>query len=335
MRARVFVTQPIAESALTRLRSVADVTVNPDATRILPKEQLCAAVREHDILFALLHDAVDREVLTTNPKLKAVTSMSGNADRIDVAVATAHRIPVTVIPVIAVSEATADLHFGLMLAVARRIVEGDRLIRAGCFPGAQSNLLTGAWVWGKVLGLVGGKGNIGKAVARRARGFGMRVLYSGPHRMSTVDEDNMGMSFVPLDRLLAESDFVSLHPALKAETRHLIGARELQLMKRTAYLINSSRGPIVDERALTRALADKRIAGAGLDVFENEPLVDPELLQLTNVVLTPHLGSAVTEVRETLANIVVDNVMAILDGRLPPNCVNPEACTKHSSPLTS
>jgi glyoxylate reductase len=326
MRPRIFVTQPIAESALARLRSVADVDVNPDGTRILPKDMLCAAVREHDILFALLHDTVDREVLTANPNLKAVTSMSGNADRIDVAVATAHKIPVTVIPVIAVSEATADLHFGLMLAVARRIVEGDRLIRAGYFPGAQSNHLAGAWVWGKELGLIGGKGNIGQAVARRARGFGMRILYSGPHRMSEIDENNFGMAFVPLDQLLAESDFVSLHPALRSETRHLIGMRQLLLMKRTAFLINSSRGPIVDEKALTRALAEKRIAGAGLDVFENEPLVEPELLKMTNVVLTPHLGSAVTEVRETLAHIVVDNVMAILDGRQPPNCVNPEVC---------
>ncbi len=214
-----------------------------------------------------------------------------------------------------------------MLAVARRIVEGDRLVRAGCFPGAQSNYLAGAWVWGKVLGLVGGKGNIGRAVARRASGFGMRILYWGPHRMPESDEVKLGMTYVPLDQLLAESDFVSLHPSLKPDTRHMIGERELRLMKRSAFLINSSRGPIVDEKALTRVLAEKRIAGAGLDVFENEPLVEPELLNMTNVVLTPHLGSGVMEVRETLANIVVDNVIAILDGRLPPNCVNPEVCT--------
>jgi glyoxylate reductase len=326
MRTRIFVTQPIAESALARLRSVADVDLNPDATCILSKEKLCAAVREHDILFALLHDTVDREVLTANPNLKAVTSMSGNADRIDVAAATARRIPVTVIPVIAVAEATADLHFGLLLAVARRIVEGDRLVRAGRFPGAQSSLLEGARIWGKVLGLVGGRGQIGRAVARRARGFGMRILYSGPHRMSEADERNLGMTFVSLEQLLADSDFVSLHPALTPETRHLIGARELQLMKRSAFLINSSRGPIVDEAALVDALAQGRIAGAGLDVFENEPLVAQELLALSNVVLTPHLGSAVTEVREALAHIVVDNVMAVVEGRPPPNCVNPEVC---------
>jgi len=324
MRSRIFVTQPIAESALERLRSVADVEVNLDSSRILPKDRLCAAVRKHDILFALLHDMIDSEVLTANPNLKAVASMSAMGERVDVAVATAHRIPVTVIPPIAVTEATADLHFGLMLAVARRIVEGDRLIRAGSFPGAQSNHLAGARVWGKVLGLVGGKGRIGQAVARRALGFGMRILYSGPHRMPEVDEDKCRMVFVPLDQLLVESDFVSLHPVLRPETRHMIGERELLLMKRTAFLINSARGPIVDEKALARVLAERRIAGAGLDVFENEPVVEPALLELTNVVLTPHLGSAVTEVRETLAHIVVDNIMAIIEGRQPPNCFNPE-----------
>ncbi len=324
MRSRIFVTQPIVESALERLRSVAEVEVNPDSNSILPKDKLCAAVREHDILFALLHDTVDSDVLTANPKLKAVASMSANADRIDVAVATAHKIPVTVIPAITVSEATADLHFGLMLAVARRIVEGDRLIRAGSFPGAQSNRLAGVWVCGKVLGLVGGKGRIGQAVARRARGFGMRILYSGPRRMPEADEDKFGMAFAPLDQLLAESDFVSLHPSLKPETRHLIGERELRLMKRTAFLINTSRGPIVDEKALARVLAEKQIAGAGLDVFENEPVVEAALLKMTNVVLTPHLGSAVMEVRETMAHIVVDNIMAILDGQQPLNCINPE-----------
>ena len=324
MRFRIFVTQPVVESALERLRSVADVDVNPDNSHVLAKDKLCAAVREHDILFALLHDTVDADVLTANPRLRAVASMSANADRIDLAAATARRIPVTVIPAVAVTEATADLHFGLLLAVARRIVEGDRLIHAGLFPGAQSNRLAGARVSGKVLGLVGGRGRIGQAVARRAAGFGMRVLYYGPHRMAEADEVKLGMTFVPLDQLLIESDFVSLHPSLKPETRHLIGERELRLMKRTAFLINSSRGPIVDEKALARVLAEKQIAGAGLDVFENEPAVEPGLLNLTNVVLTPHLGSAVMEVRETMTHIVVDNIMAILQGLTPPNCINPE-----------
>ena len=182
-RSRIFITQPIAGSALERLRSVADVEVNPDSDRILAKDRLCAAVREHDILFALLHDTVDSDVLTANPKLKAVASMSANADRIDVAAATVRRIPVTVIPAVAVTEATADLHFGLLLTVARRIVEGDRLVHAGLFPGAQSNRLAGVRVWGKVLGLVGGKGRIGQAVARRATGFrhAHSLLWPAPH----------------------------------------------------------------------------------------------------------------------------------------------------------
>jgi glyoxylate reductase len=323
-RPSIFVTQPIAERAVERMRSVADVKVNPDDSSILAKDKLRAAVRQHDILFALLHDVVDRDVLAANPKLKAVTSMSANADRIDVAEATARKIPVTVIPPITVTEATADLHFGLMLAVARRIVEGDRTIRAGHFPGAQSNHLAGAWVFGKVLGLVGGKGRIGQAVARRAHGFGMRILYSGPRSLPKSDENRLGMTFVPLDQLLAESDFVSLHPPLRPDTRHMIGVRELELMKPTAFLINTARGPIVDEKALARILSTRRIAGAGLDVFEHEPRIEPALLTLPNVVLTPHLGSAVMELREVMANIVVDNVVAVLEGRRPPNIVNPE-----------
>jgi glyoxylate reductase len=324
MRPRIFITQPIADSAVARLSSVADLSVNPDSSKILPKDQLCAAIREHDILFALLHDTVDRDVVAANPRLRGIASMSIGADRVDVAEATARKIPVTVIPADTVTEATADLHFGLMLAVARRIVEGDRLVRAGVFPGGQSNYLAGAWVFGKVLGLVGGKGRIGQAVARRAQGFGMRLIYCGPRPLPKADEDKLGMSFVPLDRLLAEADFVSLHPPLRPETRHMIGARELGLMKPTAFLINTARGPIVDEHALARALAERRIAGAGLDVFEREPAVHPQLLELPNVVLTPHLGSAVMELREQMAHIVVDNILAIVDGRRPPNCINPQ-----------
>ena len=211
-----------------------------------------------------------------------------------------------------------------MLAVARRVVEGDQLLRAGGFPGSQSAFLLGSGVWGKTIGLVGGKGRIGRAVARRAHGFGMRVLYWGPRRMSEADERTLGMTYLPLDQLLAESDFVSVHSAMNAETRHQIGERELSLMKPTAFLINTARGPIVDEAALARALVSRKIAGAGLDVFEHEPNVDPQLLRLPNVVLVPHLGSAVVEVRDAMANVVTDNILAILNGKTPPNCVNPE-----------
>ena len=320
---RIFVTQPVADSALKRLRAVANLTVNPDGGRILPKSKLAAAAREHDLLFVLLHDTVDRSVLAANRKLRAVASMTVTPDNIDVVEATKRGIPVTVIPPV-VAEATADIAFGLMLAVARRMIEGDRLARAGGYPGAQSNQLAGAFVYGKTLGLVGGKGRIGRAVARRARGFSMRVLYCGPHRLTREEEQALGMSFVSFEQLLEQSDFVSLHPPLRPHTRHMIDGRALALMRPTAFLINTSRGPIVDEAALVRALKARQIAGAGLDVFEREPKITPALLKMPNVVLTPHLGSAVAELREQMANIVVDNILALLDGRTPPNCANPQ-----------
>jgi glyoxylate reductase len=363
-RPRIFVTQPVARSAIDRLRKVATVTVNPDSSRILPKRQLIAAVRKCDILFSLLHDKVDSEVIAAlaseasgqrghsmvrahsaskdarkraddtrpepgssaraaNPKLSAIASQAITPDNIDVAEATRRKIPVTVTPPI-VAEATADINFGLMLMVARRMVEGDGLVHKGRFPGSQSSHLAGAAVYGKTIGLVGGGGRIGSAVARRARGFGMRVLYWAPRRKPESLEREHDMTYVPLDQLLAESDFVSLHSPLNAETRHQIGKRELELMKPTAFLINTARGAIVDEAALARALKKRQIAGAGLDVFEHEPDVTPALLKMPNVVATPHLGSAVVEVREQMANIVVDNILALLDGKTPPNCVNPE-----------
>jgi glyoxylate reductase len=320
---RIFVTQPVSETALARLRAAASVTVYPDASRIIPKRALIAALRKADILFCLLHDTIDRTVIAANPKLRMIAAQSITPSNIDVAAATARRIPVTVVPPVT-TEATADLTLGLMIAVARRMMEGDRLARASKSPGGQSRHLLGAIVWGKTVGLVGGGGLIGKAVARRAHGFSMRVLYWTPRRKSRSEEREAGLTYVPLDQLLRESDFVSLHSPLNKETRHQIGARELGLMKNTAFLINTARGAIVDEAALLRALKTKQIAGAGLDVFEHEPKVDKALRQLPNVVLTPHLGSATREVREEMASIVVDNILALLDGGKLPNCVNPQ-----------
>jgi glyoxylate reductase len=322
-RPRIFVTQPVAKSAIARLRKVATVKINPESSRIIPKKALVAAVRKSDILFSLLHDRIDRDVIAANPALRAIASQSITPDNIDVAEATRRKIPVTVVPAI-VAEATADINFGLMLMVARRMVEGDRMVHKGRFPGSQSNHLVGAAVYGKTIGLVGGGGRIGTAVARRARGFGMRVLYWTPRRKPESLEREMAMIYAPLDQLLKEADFVSLHSPLRPETRHQIGAREFALMKPTAFLINTARGAIVDEAALARALKKRQIAGAGLDVFEHEPDVTPGLLAMPNVVTTPHLGSAVMEVREQMANIVVDNILALLDGKTPPNCVNPE-----------
>ena len=323
MRASVFITQPVARSATERLRGFADVRYNPDPLHTMTKSELCVAVSQHDILFCLLQDHIDGDVIAANADLRAVASMKITPSDIDVAAATARRIPVTVIPPL-VTEATADLHFGLLLAAARRVVEGDRLLRDGVFPGAQSMRLEGAYVWGKTIGLIGGGGRIGRAVARRARGFSMRLLYWGPRRLAESTERELDLTYVALDRLLAESDFVSIHAPLKPETTHLLGARELALMRPSAFLINTARGPIVDEKALARALADRRIAGAGLDVYEQEPRVEPALVAMPNVVLTPHLGSAVAELREAMAHVVVDNIVAILEGRKPPNCWNSE-----------
>jgi glyoxylate reductase len=322
-RPRIFVTQPVSERQLKRLRAVAQVKVFADTSRIIPKRVLLAELRRADILFCLLHDKIDRAVVAANPELRLIAAQSITPSNIDVAMATALRIPVTVTAPIT-TEATADLNFGLMLAVARRILEGDRTVRAGKFPGGQSAHLLGSYVWGKTIGLIGGGGLIGKAVARRAHGFSMRVLYWTPRRKPQSEEREAGLTYAPLEELLRESDFVSLHSPLNAETRHQIGARELRLMKKTAFLINTARGAIVDETALVRALQTKQIAGAGLDVFEHEPKVDKRLRKMSNVVLTPHLGSATPEVREEMASIVVDNILAFLEGRKLPNCVNPQ-----------
>jgi glyoxylate reductase len=322
-RPRIFITQPVAESAVARLRRIGRIAMNPDASRVLPRRALIAAVRQCDILFCLLHDKIDAGVIAANPKLRMIAAQSVTPSHIDVDEATARRIPVTVVPVLQ-TETTADLCFGLMLAVARRMIEGDRLVRAARFPGAQSAYLLGSLLFGKTIGLIGGGGLIGKAVARRARGFNMRVLYWTPRRKPRHEERAAGLTYVPLNQLLRESDFVSLHSPLNRETRHQISAREFGLMKRSAYFINTARGPIVDEAALIGALTKRQIAGAGLDVFEFEPKVSKALRRLPNVVLTPHLGSAVGEVREAMAHFVVDRILAFLNGEKLENCVNPQ-----------
>jgi glyoxylate reductase len=323
MRPRVFITQPVHPGAIARLQTVAEVEWNRDPLHILSKGELIAAARRADILFCLLQDRVDAEVISANPELRALATMTITPADIDIAAASARRIPVTVIPAALLNDATADLAWALMFAVARRVAEGDRLMRSGVFPGSQSPYMEGGGVSRKTLGIVG-MGGVGRAAAERARGFSMRVLYYDPNRLGQTDEELLGLTWAPLDTLLEESDFVSLHARLTPETRHLIGAREFQLMKRTAYFVNSARGPLVDEEALVTALKEGQIAGAGLDVFEREPRPHPALLDMPNVVVTPHVGSAVRELREAMANVVVDNIIAILDGRQAPNCWNPE-----------
>ena len=321
MRPRIYLTQPVALSAIERLQKVADLTINNDPLHIATKDELLNAARDHDIIFCLLHDKIDADVINANPNLKAIASMTITPADIDTLAATARKLPVTVIPALLLDDATADLAFALLLATVRRVVEGDRVMRSGVFPGSQSNYVEGGAVSRKTLGLIG-VGGVGTAMAQRARGFSMRVIYHDPRRLTPDKEHELGATWAPFDQVLRESDFVSLHVQLTPQTHHLIGAQQLSMMKPSAYLINSARGPVIDELALVQALKDKRIAGAGLDVFENEPRPHPDLLAMNNVVCTPHMGSAVRELREAMANVVVDNVLAILAGRQPPNCWN-------------
>lgn len=321
-RPRVLISQPIPAAALARLRAVAEVEMGEESGRIMPRAELLERIRRADCLFHLMHDAVDAEVIAAGQGLRIIASMSIGPATVDVAAATARRIPVTTIPPI-VTEATADLHWALLLAVARRVVEADGALRRGVFPGSQSQHFAGAAVHGKTLGIIG-LGRIGRAVARRAKGFDMTIVYTKRSRLAETEERDLGVAYVPLDDLLRRADFVSLNAAFTRETYHLIGARELSLMQPTAFLINTARGPMVDEAALVEAIRSGRIGGAGLDVYEGEPRVHPDLLSLDRVVLTPHLGSAVGELRERMAHVVVDNILAVLQGKRPPNLYNPE-----------
>ena len=320
-RPRIHITQPVAQSAINRLQAVADVRWNPDPLHIMTQTELIAAARDCDILFCLLHDHVDAAVINANPKLLAVASMTITPADIDIAAATARKLPVTVIPALLLDDATSDLAWGLLLSLVRRVSEGDRLLRSGIYPGSQSCYMEGGGITGKTLGIVG-MGGVGRATAARAHAFKLRVIYHDPQRLYPADEQALKLTWVPFAQLLAESDFVSIHAKLIPETRHLFNDAAFKQMKPTAYLVNSARGPIVDEEALVRALRDKRIAGAGLDVYENEPRPHRELLNMQNVVMTPHTGSAITELRAAMANVVVDNILALLAGKQPPNCWN-------------
>lgn len=321
MRPRIYITQPIAPDAIERLRSLCEVEINRDPLHIPPEEELIAAVRRCDILFCLLHDRVTAAVVETNPRLRAIVSTTITPADIAVDAATARGIPVTTIPSALLDDSTADLAWALLMAVARRVPEADRNAREGVVPGSQSMYFAGADVSRRTLGILG-MGGVGREMARRALGFRMPVLYHDPRRLNAGEEQALNLTWVGFDEVLRRSDFVSLHVALNENTRHLIDARALSLMQPHAFLINTSRGPIVDEAALIEALREGAIAGAGLDVFETEPEIDPRLLAASNVVVTPHMGSATVRLRAAMANVAVDNVAAIVAGRRPPNCWN-------------
>jgi len=308
---RIFVTQPLAGNAIERLRAVGRVVVNPDASAILPKDKLVEGVRDCEILCCLLHDRIDADVIDAAPSLRLISDGAINPTNVDVERAKKRGIVVRTIPNI-VAETTADLQWALLLAVARRVVEADRALRRGLFPGGQSLYFAGATVGGKTVGSIG-FGAIGRHSAERARGFGMAFLYWKPNRLPSEEEAAANVAFRDMDDLLRESDYVVVNAAYNAKTHHLIGARELRLMKPTAYLVNTARGPIVDEAALVAALRERRIAGAALDVFEHEPRVDPGLLDLENVVLTPHIGSATLDTRVAIADCIATAVLEFLE----------------------
>ena len=289
--------------------------------RPLSVDELDRLVRGFDAVLCMLHDPIDSRVLEASNGCRVFANMAVGHNNIDVAEATRLGILVTNTPGV-LTEATADLAWALILAVARRVVDGDHVMRAGKFPGWGPNYMLGGDVTGRTLGLVG-PGRIATAVAERAVGFKMDLLYAGRRASPTFDA--LGARQVDLERLLGESDFVSLHVPLTAETTHLINAPALARMKPTAYLINTSRGPVVDESALVEALKSRRIAGAGLDVYEREPLMAHGLAECDNAVLLPHLGSATTQTRSRMSRIAAENVIAVLEGRKPPNLVNPDA----------
>ena len=286
------------------------------------------ALAEAEALVCLLTHRIDAALLDRAPRLRVVANYAVGHDNVDLAAATARGIAVTNTPDV-LTEATADLAFALLLAAARRLGEGERLVRAGRWTGWEPGQLLGTDVWGRTLGIVG-LGRIGAAMARRGRGFGMPILYSQRH--PAPPEVAAGAEHVPLDELLARADAISIHCPLTPATRHLIDAAALARMKPTAILVNTARGPIIDEAALADALAAGRIAGAGIDVFEREPEIHPGLLASERAVLAPHLGSATTTARRRMAELCARAVRSVLAGQRPDFLVNPAVWPRSGPP---
>lgn len=325
-RFKVFVTRKILEEGLNMLRERYDVEVS-DYDGVIPREMLLEKVKGVDALLSLLTDKIDAEVMdAAGPNLKIIANYAVGYNNIDVEEATKRGIMVTNTPGV-LTETTADFAWTLLMAIARRIVEADKFVREGKFRGWEPMLLLGTDVFGATLGIVG-FGRIGQAMARRALGFNMRVLYYDNSRVDEQIEKELKATFVDLPTLLKESDFVTLHVPLTKQTHHLIGEKELKMMKKDAYLINTARGPVVDEKALVKALKEGWIKGAALDVFENEPEIEPELLKLDNVVLAPHIASASYATRSKMSVMVAENIIKALNGEVPPNLVNPEVLQK-------
>jgi glyoxylate reductase len=321
---RIVLTRRIPTPAIELLRAAAYVWVSPH-DRPLTDEELHEAVAGADAVLTLLHDPVDDAFLdAAGPQLRCVANVAVGYDNIDVGAATSRGVVITNTPGV-LTDATADLAMALILNVTRRLGEGERLVRRGERWSWDMFFLLGMGLQDKTLGIIG-LGEIGRATARRARAFGMEIVYSNRRRAPDEVEAELGRAqHLELDELLARADVVSIHAPLTPETQHMIDADRLALMQSHAYLVNTARGPIVDEDALVQALRDGSIAGAGLDVFEHEPDVHPGLLELDNVALSPHLGSATVQTRTAMAVLAAQNALAVLAGKQPPTPVNPEA----------
>jgi len=319
---KVFVTRELPKRGLQIIKKRFDTEVwtNPEPP---PKQTIIQKAAKADAIASLLTDEIDAEVFEAAPNLKIIAQFAVGYDNIDIKEATKRGIYVTNTPGV-LTETTADFAWALLMAIARRVVEADKYVRSGKWKvGWHPTMILGRDVYGATLGIVG-VGRIGAAVAKRAKGFDMKILYHKVTRRPDL-EKTLGLVFADLDTLLQESDFVSIHVPLTEKTYHLIDERKLKLMKKTACLVNNSRGPVVDEKALCKALTEGWIAGAALDVFEEEPTsVDNPLLKLDNVVVAPHISSSSHETRSRMAEMVAENLVAFFEGRIPPNLVNRE-----------
>jgi glyoxylate reductase len=319
----VYVTRQLFPEAMEILKASANIEVFEGVDNAIPRDLLLEKVKEVEGLLPLLTERIDSELMDAGEKLEVVSNYAVGFNNIDIEVATERGIYVTNTPGI-LTDTTADAAFALLMAVARRIPEADRHIRAKRWIHAWGpRMYIGSDVHGKTLGILG-MGRIGSAMAKRAKGFDMDVIYHDVYRRYDLEEE-LGITYKPKDEVMCSVDFLSLHVPLTPETHHMMGAEELASMKETAFLINTSRGPVVDEKALADALRDGVIAGAGLDVFETEPVShDSPLLGLDNIVLTPHLASGSIETRTKMAMTAATNIVSVLQGRVPPNIVNPK-----------
>jgi len=319
---KVLATRPLFPAARAILDENFEIEYWTPPERI-SRAELLRRVADKEGLICLLTEKIDEELLAAAPKLRIVATASVGFDHIDVPACTVHKVFATNTPGV-LDDTTADFAWALLMAVSRRILEGDAWIRSGTWPGWDIDQLLGGDVWGKTLGILG-FGRIGRGVARRALGFNMRIFYNDAVRAPTNVEENLHAEFVERDKLFRESDFVTLHVPLLPDTRHLISKENLEKMKRTAYIINTSRGPVVDEAALAEALEGGKIAGAALDVFEHEPKVHPALLARHDVILTPHIASASVDTRAKMAVMAANNLVALFEGKRPLNALNADA----------